>query len=454
MSQRSHPSDESNSELDSVYERNLDTRFNELHSKVLDHRATSINHWLAVIAIVFGLFGVIVAIGGVIAFERFREIESEATRSLREIRQLLHSYEEKMHILDAEFAQNNPDEATATIAKARENPNSSLLERAASDALSFQNSGQTEKAIEKWRSIAIISETFDNEIASTAWFSVGYLFELKDMVEEAILAYEQAIRIRPSYAHAYKHLGIAKVNLHKYDEAIIDYDKAVSLRPEYYEAYTYRGHAKHYLYQFEEAIADHNEAIRLKSDFARPYTYRGHVKHHMQRYEDAIADYDIAIRLDPSFSEAYSGRGEAKYQLELYEMAITDYDKAIRLEPDYWWALFHRGEANYELERYEEAISDYDEVIRLKPDNVGTYVRRGDTKGMLNRVTEAIADYDIAIKLVPDFAMAYLGRGRVVLSLGLTEKAKEDLEIARKLAIDAKDTTMLEQAEKALSEVK
>ena len=191
-------------------ENDLESRFNSLRAEVLDHRATYINRWLAVIAIFLTIFAIAIAIGGFIAFDRFREIEREANENLREIEQLIHSYNDQLRTIDAEIATTNPAIVGDFIASVRENSKASLLHRAVLDALRFQEEEQVDKAIEKWRSVANISESIDAELSSRSWFSVGYLYEQSDRAEEAIWAYEQATKLQPNYAHTFKHLGMRK----------------------------------------------------------------------------------------------------------------------------------------------------------------------------------------------------------------------------------------------------
>ena len=450
MTTRTHSSATSSTNNPNAEKNERDSHIDDLRTQVLDYRATTINRWLAVMAIFLTVFAIMVAIGGFLAFDRFREIEREASENLKETQQLIRKYNDQLRSIDAEIATTDPTTVENFTASVRADLGAGVLHRAILDALHLQEEEKIDEAIEKWRSVANLSESMDAELSSRSWYSVGYLYEHSDRAEEAILAYEQAITLNPNYAHAFKHLGIVKVHLDRYEEAIDDYDRAISLRPRYYEAYSYRGHAKHYLYKFEEAIKDYNIAIRLKPDYARAYTYRAHTMDHLSRYEEAIADYDIAIRLDPTSAESYSGRGETRIHMELYEEAIVDLDVAIHLKPDYWWALFHRADANAQLGRYVETVRDFDEVIRLKPGHIGAYIRRGEAYAELGELSQAIVDYDTAIALRPTYALAYLKRGSAALALGLKDKARDDLEKARKLALAANNETMAKEAEEAL----
>ena len=59
--------------------------------------------------------------------------------------------------------------------------------------------------------------------------------------EEAIAAYEQAIRLDPNYASAYNNKGTALNDLKRYEEAIAAYEQAIRLDPNYTFAYNNKG---------------------------------------------------------------------------------------------------------------------------------------------------------------------------------------------------------------------
>jgi len=62
--------------------------------------------------------------------------------------------------------------------------------------------------------------------------------------DEAIILYDQAIKLNPTVAQLYFNRGVTKSNSFDFDAAIKDYDKAIEIDPNYMEAYGNRGNAK------------------------------------------------------------------------------------------------------------------------------------------------------------------------------------------------------------------
>ena len=120
------------------------------------------------------------------------------------------------------------------------------------------------------------------------------------------------------------------VELHeqgRWEEAISAYDEAIRLDQQYAEAYYYRGAAYVYLGQPEKAIEDHALALLKRPSFAGAIV-RSSV------YEVALDKYDEAIRLSPQDVEAYAGRALTYTFLGKDAEAQRDVEEAIRLGYD------------------------------------------------------------------------------------------------------------------------
>ena len=346
--------------------------FDELKGELLDHRLKLVDWWLAATAIfltsmsVFMTFFVIViAIVGYFGFQRFEDIETRAERYAKDIERM-HGYAQVLlKDMDAEAVRNDPDKASEAVETVQQNPVASPIDRAIAAAISLQQQGEIEQAIEKWRSIANVAEGGDIQLQARAWFSVGYLSGERADWKASIDAYDKALELEPDATDAYNNRGVAWNELGQHDKALADYDKAIRLAPDYASAYNNRGNAKSDLGQPEAALADYDKAIELEPDHTSAYHNRGNAKFDLGQSEAALADYNEAIRLNPALVEAYDNRGNVKYNLGQPEAALADYNEAIRLDPDYASAYNNRGVTNKKLGRLNEARQDYQKALAL-----------------------------------------------------------------------------------------
>ncbi|MCG9133104.1 tetratricopeptide repeat protein [Candidatus Poribacteria bacterium] len=205
----------------------------------------------------------------------------------------------------------------------------------------------------------------DNELASRAFFSIGYFLYQGNETEKALPAY----------------------------------DKAIVFNPDFWEAFYNRGIERYNFKQYPEAMADFNKVIKLNSNFTSAYYNRGILKSELKDYEGAIADFDKAITLGFNCAEVYCYRASANALLGEYDAAVSDYDKVIELKPDFVEAYNIRGILRSELGQYDEALADYTEAIRIKPDYAKTYAYRGVLEAHLGRINKARSDFQKALEL-------------------------------------------------------
>ncbi len=103
--------------------------------------------------------------------------------------------------------------------------------------------------------------------SSSSLLNIGN--ELGDLgrYEEAIAAYDEAIKIDPNDPDLWHNKGNQLANLGRYEEALSAYEEAIRLKPDYEAAWYSKGACLGNLGRYEEAIAAYDEAIKLKADY-------------------------------------------------------------------------------------------------------------------------------------------------------------------------------------------
>jgi tetratricopeptide (TPR) repeat protein len=87
-------------------------------------------------------------------------------------------------------------------------------------------------------------------------------------LEQAVICFQEAIRLQPDYVAAYNQLGNALQTLEQSDEAIACYQKILEINPNVAAAHCNLGSIWQTQEKFEAAIAAYQRAIKLKPDFA------------------------------------------------------------------------------------------------------------------------------------------------------------------------------------------
>jgi lipoprotein NlpI len=107
-------------------------------------------------------------------------------------------------------------------------------------------------------------------------------------------------------------------------EALAAFDKAIRLKPTYAEAYRRRGIVYHSLSQNDRAIKDYDEAVRLSPNSSEVYYDRANAYSDSGQSERALKDYDAALRLNPRYAQAYYNRSLAHLALDRGGEAAAD----------------------------------------------------------------------------------------------------------------------------------
>jgi len=166
----------------------------------------------------------------------------------------------------------------------------------------------------------------------TEWYS--YKFRRK-VSPSSSLPPIQKVEMSPKTSFDWLSKGNALFDLKRYEEALTAYDQALRLDPNNALAYTRKGNALGDLKRSEEALAAHEQALRLNPNSALAYNNKGMTLLNLKRFEEALAAYDQALRLDPNDALAYYGKGLALRNLKRSEEAQAAFDQAKRLDPDF-----------------------------------------------------------------------------------------------------------------------
>jgi len=157
-----------------------------------------------------------------------------------------------------------------------------------------------------------------------AWLEKGNTLNNQDKYDDAIKAYDGAIRLDPNYVAAWDGKGNTLNNQGKYDDAIKAYDEAIRLDPKSAYAWCGKGYALSELGKYDEALKAYDEAIRLDPDYASAWINKGTALYGLGKYDEAVKAYDEAIRLDPNRALAKASKSMVLNEIIAENETVTN----------------------------------------------------------------------------------------------------------------------------------
>jgi serine/threonine-protein kinase len=206
----------------------------------------------------------------------------------------------------------------------------------------------------------------------------GYLqeYEKPENVDNAIVAFNQALEVDPNYAPAYAGLGEA-----------------------YWTGFQQpMNRGKEWL---TKASQNCEKALASGPQLAEGYTCLGNVYFGTGKYEEAVKNYQSALQLDPNSDYALGQLADAYQTLGNSAAAEAAYKNAIALRPGYWGVYSGLGALYFAQARYSEAAGMFSKVVDLAPDNYHGYSNLAAAYLYMGRYADSIAASERSVELRP-----------------------------------------------------
>ncbi len=276
-------------------------------------------------------------------------------------------------------------------------------------------------------------------ILAKQWRDKGNSWRTQKEYEQAIAAYEQAIRFNPSNTISYDLKGRVLVKLRRFEEAIAAFgqaltaiDEAISLDHEKAEYHYHKGRL---LVQLEES-----EYSMAYDKFEDDYRYwEDYLLVRLERYKKALAAFNKAIGLDPMKAEYHYDRGKILVQLKRSKEALAAVDQAISLHPTVYEYNSTKVNLLKALKQYEKDLAAIDEAISLDPEKIQSHYTRGSLLVQLDRYEEALIAFDQVIHLELSLELSKKEVFPSDFPLRLSEIYEEKIEIYEMLIQQTRD---------------
>jgi Flp pilus assembly protein TadD len=312
------------------------------------------------------------------------------------------------------------------------------------------------------RAVELIGRALEIRASPRFLSNLGMALGHLDRHEEALLAYQRALQLRPDYPEALNNLGTTLEALGRPAEALVCFQNALKLQPDRAEWWSNVGNVLLLLRRHEEAEAAYRQAValspalpRLHGDLGRALRRQGRPAEaeaafrtqlaldptdpnahlnlaaslgEQDRPAEAVQALPAALALAPERPEAHHNLSTALRQLGQLEEAEQAARRALALRPDYHDALGILGLVLREQGQLGEAERVLRQALAQRPAEIANYNSLAVTLVDAGRMHEALAVLDLAIALAPMDPGMRLHRAFVLLLLGRLAEGWPDYE--------------------------
>ena len=305
-------------------------------------------------------------------------------------------------------------------------PQSSDQFRVASDAF---NKGDMEEFIRNMQEIARLEPD-----SPDVYYLIGDAYRSEGKGSEAVVAYNEALKIDPKFGPAY--LGLARARLLQDPNTNVTalFDLAIQNDPNFGEVYLDR--ANYYLYNKDPdaAIVDFGSAEQRMP--TSPMVFYGYA----QAYElkgdptTALKNAEKAFQMDITLLPNYLLRGRLYIKLERYADALKALNTYITYETKSGAAFALLGEAYYKTGDYETALPLLSKGLTLDPTQRQVFLYRAFCLLETGDPKEAQADFERAIPFFKETYEIKIGLTRSYYAQEKFGNAYQEAEGAMALA--------------------
>ena len=174
-------------------------------------------------------------------------------------------------------------------------------------------------------------------------------------------------QLLPQEARYHLEQGQILYDAEKIDEAILQWQEAVRVAPHAAKAYHLLGVAFRKRGQHPQAVGAFQQALRLEPDNATAQVQLARAFEATGDTPAALAAYHTALQLVPSAPYVHNRLGHLAAAKGDWQTAVNEWQQTIQLAPNYAYAHAHLGEAFEKIGQKREALAAYERAVPICP---------------------------------------------------------------------------------------
>ena len=218
---------------------------------------------------------------------------------------------------------------------------------------------------------------------------------------------QEAISLDNKKPHYFFNQALVLEKEERWDEAVSAYQVAIRIKPQYVEALSNVGNVYRRQRKWGNAIAAYEKARQIKPQSAGLLNNLGVVYKEKGDCDQALVQYRQAIRLSPQHAEAHHNIGVVLKDQGKLDEAAEAFQQALHLKPHYPNAHYHLGLIRLWQQHLSEALACFQRSAELTYNHGHGVAPAFVTKARLKHDAEQLKyliDHEPSLPLPQDYA--------------------------------------------------
>jgi len=239
-----------------------------------------------------------------------------------------------------------------------------------------------------------------------AWLTFGEMLAMENRNQDALAAFQQALRLDEACVGAYYLMGLVFARQGNEAEAARCFKQALALKPGFSLAHWYLGQVLEKTGKPAVAQEHFRRALDRRGATADTLNTLGRLCYERSWFQEAATNYMELLRLNPADGPARVGLGLCANKLGHSEAAAKYFAEAIQLNPHYANAHFQLGVLLGQQRDDAGALKQFTEAVRLAPDWQEARLNLAIALMSLHQDQEAAAEFQEVLRRNPTNAIA------------------------------------------------
>jgi len=262
--------------------------------------------------------------------------------------------------------------------------------------------------------------SLDDSLRPILWNNLGLAYAKTDRPDDALKAYNEALKLKSDYVDARYNLAFAQLAKKDYKNALTNLLplRNVNTDDKAFQTTVYNGIATAYqgLNDWSNALGAYRKVVQLNvNDVDSRFNFALALKN-AGRTSEAIGQLQTLLKLRSTYTPAISLLGDIYLSQRKWGDAAKAFEQYTKVAPDEFNGWFNLGVAYDHAASFDNALAAYAKAETINPKDASVKNNIGRIYFKREKYDDAAAKLQEALKLNPDFDDARLNLGLVLMA--------------------------------------